>query len=322
MAPAGDPGAVEVYSAQGAFQGRVGGRGSGPGEFAAPLGALQGVGDSVHVFDRQLRRWSVLSPDLRFVRSTALPLSVQRILGLGSDGSLYVNGAGPTPRSTGLPVHQIGSTGNLIASFGDTESTNRPGTHPGLGLREGGLGRRTVFVTRPHRFSVEEWTARGVLVRTLRARPTWFKDWVPSVEDDRAVPMMLHPGVVGLRVAGDSLLWVYSIRPTAASKGRWMPPEWKGAVSGGERPRFSLAAMLANYETVLDVIDLRRDTVAASFGFDGAYLPSSRAEWAFRLAESADGLEELEVVRLAYGCAGDSGRIGPGRRPTSPPRPR
>lgn len=264
-----------IYSQRGRFLQRLGRWGSGPGEFIVPLGALQGPGDSVHVLDRQLRRWSVFSPRLRFVRSIPVPLAVNRLVGVGRDGSLLVEGSAPTPSGVGLPMHRLNAVGELVASFGDTTGTLRLGSHPGLRLREATAAHDRVYVATPHSYEIEVWSSGGRLLRVLGARPPWFRPWTPGEAEQTGSRIRLHTTVAAVRADRDGRLWVFVIRPKAGPESWWSPPGWPAKV-GGERPGISMADLAANYFTTVDVIDVRRDTIAASYTFEDMYVPGSR----------------------------------------------
>lgn len=85
---------LRLYAADGAFVRAVGGEGEGPGEFRSPDWVNVIAGDSLLVYDRQLRRLSLMSPDLGFVRSVNLPGTPQsgfpRAIGAFTDGTILV----------------------------------------------------------------------------------------------------------------------------------------------------------------------------------------------------------------------------------------
>ncbi len=63
---------VLFFDQQGNLENVVGGDGDGPEEFRFPVWALPLPGDSLLVFDRRVRRLSVISPERRIVRSARL----------------------------------------------------------------------------------------------------------------------------------------------------------------------------------------------------------------------------------------------------------
>lgn len=301
VAPAGDPGSVEVYNDRGQYLRRLGRWGRGPGEFMRPLAARQGPGDSLHVLDAELRRWSVFGPGLRFARSVPLPVNVNRLVGVEPSGAILVAGQGASASTIGLPLHRIGPKGELLASFGDTSAVLPLGTNPEVMFKVAAEGAGQVFAATPYAYEIQVWSREGRFLRSLRSRPSWFHPWVPSPTQDGQI--RLHTRVVGLAV--DSLLWVFSVRPKSGPESRWTPPGWSDRREG-EQPAVSPVDIASNYFTTVDLIDVRADAFVGSQTFDEAYFPGSSPGFVFRLVEGHDGHEEIALVRLQYRCTGST----------------
>ncbi len=60
---------LRIFDARGALVSQLGRRGAGPGEFRGRITLYDGRGDSVLAYDESLNRWTLYSPDLRFVRT-------------------------------------------------------------------------------------------------------------------------------------------------------------------------------------------------------------------------------------------------------------
>jgi hypothetical protein len=122
---------------EGAVIGSVGREGDGPGEFRDVSVVGRGVADSLLVWDRRLRRLSVLTPGGTFVRSFALQTTdsvpFASVAGVYGDGSLLATGfaeVGDTGPSDGRqvyssPLYHFGPKGEFrsqAGSFPGTES--------------------------------------------------------------------------------------------------------------------------------------------------------------------------------------------------------
>lgn len=107
---------VRFFDADGRPLGEVGGSGEGPGEFRQ-LWRLGWLGsDTLYAYDVQLRRFTLIGPDLDFARSMALPARARpspelrgripefrNVLGTGlyADGSVNARLTGPVGEETG-----------------------------------------------------------------------------------------------------------------------------------------------------------------------------------------------------------------------------
>lgn len=121
---------VSVFDSTGRFIRRAGKQGSGPGEFQQPWDIAIDSRDSVFVWDWRQARFSVLSPDLRFVRSFGAPdrwlINGFEVL---PDGTLLIAAYSPNAQGT---IHQLSRTGRVMRSFGPRP--NR-GTVPDMAVR-------------------------------------------------------------------------------------------------------------------------------------------------------------------------------------------
>jgi len=128
---------VLFLDGEGAITGSVGREGDGPGEFRDVSVLGRGVADSLVVWDRQLRRISVLAKDGTFARSFALETtegvpfaSVSGVYGDGSflaNGFAEVGGGGPSSGRNvySSPLFHFGPNGAFrseAGSFPGTES--------------------------------------------------------------------------------------------------------------------------------------------------------------------------------------------------------
>ena len=144
---------IKVFSKAGRFEGAIGRRGQGPGEFSFPSG-VSVLGGRVFVADKLNRRIQVLDLSGRFVRTFSVPFAPDKVLVLGADrllvtrnpsgrpgpeSMLYLYGCAGEPlrqelvaRDTGQPVVdaflnmfvvQPGAQGDFFVVFKSQERT-------------------------------------------------------------------------------------------------------------------------------------------------------------------------------------------------------
>lgn len=89
---------VAFFGPDGAFLGRQGGGGEGPGEYAWPVGIWATPGDTVLVWDRRLHRVTTIKPDGSYARDVPVPrdsgtrdvVGAFDVVGTFADGSFLV----------------------------------------------------------------------------------------------------------------------------------------------------------------------------------------------------------------------------------------
>lgn len=310
VAPAGDPGSVELYAADGVFVRRVGRWGSGPGEFQLPGPLMADGGDSVYVFDRQLRRISVFTPRLAFVRSVPLPIGRVGGATMAADGKFWVQGALGTPEGVGMLVHLVDKRGVVTRSVAPFPGSLTPATNPGSLLREIAALPAGVAVTPQSDVQVELWNSDGTRGKRLASRPSWFLPWSSGESGDQSHGVPIRNFVSGIRSPDGATIWIHVLRPRDGRTSLWVPPNWAG-LPGGERPPVPLPALLRKFRAEVAVVDIEGDQIVASIALDEPYLPGVAGGTLFRLADSGESAEELEVLVLAlrpHATAKGSGR--------------
>jgi len=100
---------VRVYGSDGGFQHAFGGRGDGPGEFRGPWPMWCAAGDTIAVWDWQLRRLAVVTADGVFVRQSMPDRSAAnpRAVGVFADGSFLVQDTRLTIPPAGFEEAQL-----------------------------------------------------------------------------------------------------------------------------------------------------------------------------------------------------------------------
>lgn len=297
VAPAGDPGSIELYGADGAFRRRIGRRGSGPGEFQLPGPILTDATDSIYVFDRQLRRISVLTREFTFHRSFPLPITGVGGATMASDGNFWVQGALGTPKGLGRPVHLVDRLGVVRRSVASVPVDRTTPADPGRLLREIAATPSGVAVTRQTEVRIELWDADGSRRGRLASRPSWFVPWDAREAGSSGDGIPVRNVVTGIRVSDGATIWIHMLRPRTGRPGLWLPPNWTGT-AGGERPPVSLPALLGNFRAEVMVVDSNGDEVVASGALDEPFLPGVAVGTVFRMVAAGDSSEEIEVVVL------------------------
>ena len=200
---------VRIYGSTGAFVSSIGNTGDGPGEFRS-IGMLEsGAGDSLFVFDYQLRRLSVFGRDGGLGRSVTLTAAAEGQFlmpyrRLGADGwAVYAQpmhaAAGPGAEATGarrdtmrmLRVSDdLAGVTDTIAAFSGVETyLQRFGEGANAGTRFSVLpfGLNTaiavqdgrIYIADPARYAVRVYAADGTLERIVR-RPVERQPVLPA----------------------------------------------------------------------------------------------------------------------------------------------
>jgi hypothetical protein len=110
-----------IFSAQGKLLSRIGRGGAGPGEFRVTQNGCRFRGDSLLLWDQQLRRVSIWGPDGRLAREYTPPGHAFGTSCL-TDGSIMVEGARMATASPEQPMR----TYAIVSSTGVTRATTAP----------------------------------------------------------------------------------------------------------------------------------------------------------------------------------------------------
>lgn len=184
------PELVMVFEGDGTPLGTVGRRGEGPGEFRMAT-ALTAIGDSVVIYDAQLRRASVVGPDLTVRRSVPLRTQVWYSTSIGWP-RVVVNTVGQDPGGHGLRFQVFN------VESGESEGAFGPVARPGV---QGQVAPVATPASQQDRFwtserlslRISEWSADGTVLQELSATPSWFPDGVdgrPGGPDEPPDPLV------------------------------------------------------------------------------------------------------------------------------------
>ena len=213
------------YDRNGVLLRRVGGRGSGPGEFQSLEWVARVGPDSVLALDVRGQRISYFDGSGNFVRSVRLEpnarLSFPRPVGFFADGSIlgekgpFVLGGDP-PAGRVLrdpqPLFHISSDGRTVTELGSFPGSEQvivpAGPRGGLERRSRPFGRETVsaaagdrfYVADNEKYEIRVFSMTGRLIRIIRketmpvpleaSRVQAYEDSVIATTEERARPQM------------------------------------------------------------------------------------------------------------------------------------
>ena len=298
VGPTADFARFAVFSRSGSFLRSVGRRGSALGEFRLIDAAIDGPGDSIYVFDGVNRSLSVLSPDFVYRRGLKLDLRALSAIRLPDD-AIVVNAEIRTPELFGLPLHVIAPAhGRIVRSFPAADATIEP-RQEFAQHRVIALGRdAVVWAGRLDRYEVEAWTSAGRLLRTITRSPEWWvrNGTAPYSSRDQ---VRSTARLRGLQVMEDSTLWVLVHVPRDDPDnrpGRVAPRGGKSPAHGHEsRPLF---------DTVIEVIDLRRGRLLVSRRFPDQYFGFSGPRQVHSRRITSSGQQVIDTWQLHLDIVG------------------
>lgn len=286
------PGMVLVFDSVGRPITSIGRVGSGPGEFREIVRLMVGRGDSVHVFGGD-QRHSVISPTtLGVVRQehwqSRWPSDIVPV----GHGFIKAN-VEATPDGVGHPLHRVDSAGRLVKSFGgeDVVFTRAVSRRLGRLLAPDDSGGALSF--RALEYTIEAWSSSGTLTRAWTRAVPWFptSSAAREVRDPSDGLAPLASGIV--KDTGD-LVWTSTLV---------LDRDWRSAITDIRSEGMQTHGISdpgRYFDTVIEVISLRRNLVLASQRFDqplflathgiGWYAYDNRARpidiWKFSLART------------------------------------
>lgn len=165
-----------VFGPTGKFLQMLGREGQGPGEYSRASAILVGAGDTIHVFDEELGRHTVLGPDYAYVRSNPIPVGTTTAA-LSSTSGVVVSAQVRDPARAGLPFHVFDAKGNYLRSFGDTTLLSYSAFAPDFfwltSARSGGVWTLPLR----HNYSLTKWSENGTKLIEMSGNASWFKPY-------------------------------------------------------------------------------------------------------------------------------------------------
>ncbi|MEX2283307.1 MAG: hypothetical protein WEE89_12560 [Gemmatimonadota bacterium] len=261
-------GSVARFTADGHFDRFIGRSGAGPGELRHVTGVAFGPGDTIFALDGLSRWLHRLTPNGDFIDRTLVPGGIHNWLPLGGH-LLFASATVPTRRAVGYPLHVINRRG-IVASFGQEANLFGKRAIARLIRPVAPAADGRVWVADRFSYRIELWSPRGERVRVLTRDVDWFpKDRGPSP----LVPQLARPPtrIAGLHDAGDGYLWVFLLTADANWKPEALLP---GPVPGMPVPRSPVLDPF--FDTVIEVIDLRRNVVVSAVRSGRMFTPVPR----------------------------------------------
>jgi hypothetical protein len=208
-------------------------------------------GDTLHVFDRALRRQTVLAPDFTVVRTARLGIAVHAAWPLDPDHVL-VNGWSGGAGSPPPPLHVLGIDGTVITSIESVAGGPPPifyALHPELLVRKAAPGRSGGFWSAAlNTYELEGRDRTGAVTQVIRRFPEWIVPWDTTLSVTPAQPP--RTAVSDVRDSPDGRLLVLLDVPAA---------DWRAALSDprsrGDGSQYYEWDPVHAYDTVIEVLD-------------------------------------------------------------------
>ncbi|MBK8248385.1 MAG: hypothetical protein IPK85_13400 [Gemmatimonadetes bacterium] len=281
---------LQVFTAGARFGRVVGKEGSGPDESRQVAIALVGPGDTVHTFDDALRRYRVVDPSGKTVRSHPIQFG-PRFEGVMTQNFFVLNAPVYTADLIGLPLQVLDRRGRLVRSTGSSTGLFRPDVR---NIDQRALARArgdTIWSAHRGEYRVDLIdAASGKSVRSYVRDVEWFR---PSQTGQRSAGAAPEPYAIltDVREDANGYLWVMVGVPD---------PAWR-AVSQERSPgdtHGSVGDDNAFRDTVIEVFDLRSARLIAMARSPRFLYQFVEPDLAVSIVPDAEGFRRMELVRL------------------------
>jgi hypothetical protein len=289
--PITSPGRLLVFDSLGTFLRAMGRRGEGPGEFQYPRPPWFAEGDTMHVFDPVLSRWTVLTPEgaIHDTRVAHIqPISATSIQFV--EDRLVLAGISHLPDRIGYPLHIVDASGRIVGSFGLDNPTYTPDRFGDFSRLVAALGDSRFVATRTNSYEFEVWDLDGSRLQAFARTSSELADWA---ERPPGPPWESPPKLTieAIEAEGDRYLWVL-IRSPAPD---WEPEQCPRTDDDG-RCRFYADELDAFFQTIIEVIDLHEARLVARSAFPGRITGLLAPGLAYRYRPHG----RYEVLRLSH----------------------
>lgn len=267
VAPMEGEGEVLVYSSDGTFERTLGGTGQGPGQFSRNIVRVAvGAQDSLYVVDRSLRRLTVFSPELTYVRTESLPFLPPMDVWVLPDHRFLVQGWRQSQRRAEEQqgFHVYSTDRDLLLSVGKTWRGTVPRSYTPQVADV--MADNSVWTAMRRQYRLSRWSLEtGTRLMTLIRNAAWFPGDT-TTEPRFANPYTEKPApyVQGL-VAGrrEGYLWVLVDVADRSWKPRDLATETTPLTP--ENADFN-----GVFDSVVEVIDIKSEEVVARQRTDAA----------------------------------------------------
>ena len=215
------------------------------------------------MMDAVSRRVDRFSREGMFIDRILLPGGIMNWFPIAGH-RLFVSAAIPTRESAGYPLHIVDGLG-IVRSFGEQLPIRGSDDRARL-LRFVEPGGEGAWVANRLSYRIETWTFDGDRTSVRTRHVPWF----PPLDEPPPLPQVARPRTTirGLHDSGDGYLWVYL--HVADSGWEYVP------VTPAPVPGMSEAVPVLDpfLDTVIELIDVERNVVVATFRDDRAHIPA------------------------------------------------
>lgn len=279
-----------VFKPDGRFDQQVGRTGEGSPHFGDAHAAYLGPDNQLHVFDRFLRRESILNERFDVVDMTSIPQIGVHSIALGPDGHKYYNAVVNTPEAIGLPIHMVEGT-RVSRSFGSYNPIQRP-DGPEIGQRAMAAVPGGLWTARRTHYWLELWTPDGVRELAWERDVDWFKPYL--MRDVVSPDNPLEPWITAIQPVGNGLLVVF-VNVASETFGQNLR-----MLKRDDKVIYEVNDCHNDTDTIVEVIDLTRGRVVSSsrrdqclYGF--VQFDDGYGAYGYRLE---NGVPFIDVFRL------------------------
>jgi hypothetical protein len=239
------------FDNSGRFDGRIGRKGSGPGEMSRPMAVFRGPGDSLYVPDGARQTIHVFSDAGDYGRRFSAPSAgFMAVLG---DGRLAIASMEPEAPD---PVQLIDGSGNVVRRFGRL-GADAPMAHSrGVVVLSSSSG-GGVWLGQLGQYLITKWDTTGHELLRLRREADWFPIEPRSELEFGHLP----PVMIAMQEDSVGLLWVLLRIPDRNIEKAHPGDSWKKEMS-------SESGMAEVVDYMLEAIDPKTGRLVASRRID------------------------------------------------------
>lgn len=280
---------IVVFSPGGQLLRRFGAKGAGPGEFVTISQIGIDASDSLHVFDAPLRRISVFTVDGKFVRVQPMTIVSYQNVFLKSGGfAAFV--LTNSREAAGWPLRLFRPDGSVERVLDDIAADeiafgNSVGKRRILAKSsDGGF-----WVSRLERLALEKRSGvDGHLISMFEPKDHWLLKMNNTKN-------AAHPTLINAIVQDTAqLLWISCTAPDKRAE-RIAPAG--GRIEDGKFANPSLAEQVTEFDSLLEVFDLRSKTTMVTKKFDDVLYQIRGTKLWLRVREAKSGEEIVEIVQ-------------------------
>ena len=254
---------IQVFSRDGNFLRTVGRIGEGPGEYKKIYHLWVSPGDTLHVIDASNSRRTLLTPDFETVEVARLPGRgrYHGYFGL-STGEAVLAAIAPDSAGDVRLLHRLDQSGSRSLSFGpplgEADYSNTGPTVFARKFTETENGE--LLVVPGNEFVIESYSPTGTLTRVYEFTGREFLDLIPG---GGVFPGYL-PRIQDVWIDDEEYLWVMM----RVGDVDWEEGVERVGVGFGRRPSVTLSDHNLFWDTVIEVVDLKRGRTVARERFE------------------------------------------------------